>query len=224
MSSLTSPHVLPAWSPRSSASSSRALRSSPGGRSETVHPRQARRRHHRCPVHSTGVRGRVAGHDSALGLDPDAPPGSWCSHLRRSSGLTVPSFISGEVVQRGRRRWPAVRDAHGCRPDDRRPRPEPTSHSPSHGSSSYCWSRPSPPWSSRPAGCRSRLGRLGLEVVWTLIGGTLAAGSANAINCYLDRDIDSLMSRTRAARCPLIGSSPRMPSSSAWRSASPPSP
>jgi protoheme IX farnesyltransferase len=32
---------------------------------------------------------------------------------------------------------------------------------------------------------------------WTLIGGSLAAGSANAINCYLDRDIDKLMVRTR---------------------------
>ncbi len=34
-------------------------------------------------------------------------------------------------------------------------------------------------------------------VVATLIGGTLAAGSANSINCYVDRDIDSVMRRTR---------------------------
>jgi protoheme IX farnesyltransferase len=33
-------------------------------------------------------------------------------------------------------------------------------------------------------------------VVATLVGGTLAAGSANALNCYLDRDIDALMRRT----------------------------
>jgi protoheme IX farnesyltransferase len=38
--------------------------------------------------------------------------------------------------------------------------------------------------------------------VWTLIGGTLAAGSANAINCYLDRDIDELMTRTRRRPLP----------------------
>ena len=38
--------------------------------------------------------------------------------------------------------------------------------------------------------------------VWTLIGGTLAAGSANAINCYLDRDIDELMVRTRRRPLP----------------------
>ena len=38
--------------------------------------------------------------------------------------------------------------------------------------------------------------------VWTLIGGTLAAGSANAINCYLDRDIDLLMVRTRRRPLP----------------------
>jgi len=30
----------------------------------------------------------------------------------------------------------------------------------------------------------------------TMLGGTLAAGSANALNCYLDRDIDELMRRT----------------------------
>lgn len=33
-------------------------------------------------------------------------------------------------------------------------------------------------------------------VVATLIGGTLAAGSANALNCFVDRDIDALMRRT----------------------------
>jgi protoheme IX farnesyltransferase len=32
----------------------------------------------------------------------------------------------------------------------------------------------------------------------TLVGGALAAGSANALNCYLDRDIDALMHRTSA--------------------------
>jgi protoheme IX farnesyltransferase len=33
-------------------------------------------------------------------------------------------------------------------------------------------------------------------VAWTLIGGTLAAGGANAINMVIDRDIDALMTRT----------------------------
>jgi protoheme IX farnesyltransferase len=45
-------------------------------------------------------------------------------------------------------------------------------------------------------------GDWGRLVVWTLIGGTLAAGSANAINCYLDRDIDGLMNRTRRRPLP----------------------
>jgi protoheme IX farnesyltransferase len=40
----------------------------------------------------------------------------------------------------------------------------------------------------------------GLPAWWvvavTMIGGTLAAGSANALNCYVDRDIDALMRRT----------------------------
>jgi heme o synthase len=34
-------------------------------------------------------------------------------------------------------------------------------------------------------------------VLVTLLGGTLAAGGANAINMYIDRDIDALMERTR---------------------------
>jgi heme o synthase len=36
-----------------------------------------------------------------------------------------------------------------------------------------------------------------LLVLVTLLGGTLAAGGANAINMYVDRDIDALMERTR---------------------------
>ena len=34
-------------------------------------------------------------------------------------------------------------------------------------------------------------------------GGTLAAGGANAINCYLDRDIDEIMHRTQGRPLPL---------------------
>jgi protoheme IX farnesyltransferase len=34
-------------------------------------------------------------------------------------------------------------------------------------------------------------------VIVTLIGGTLSAGSANAVNMYVDRDIDALMERTQ---------------------------
>ncbi len=33
--------------------------------------------------------------------------------------------------------------------------------------------------------------------LWTLLFGTMSAGSANAINCYIDRDIDAKMRRTR---------------------------
>ena len=33
-------------------------------------------------------------------------------------------------------------------------------------------------------------------VIATMVAGTLAAGSANALNCYIDRDIDALMRRT----------------------------
>jgi protoheme IX farnesyltransferase len=36
----------------------------------------------------------------------------------------------------------------------------------------------------------------------TLLGGALAAGSANAINCYWDRDIDQVMSRTKTRTIP----------------------
>jgi heme o synthase len=42
---------------------------------------------------------------------------------------------------------------------------------------------------------------LGLMLA-TLVGGTVAAGSANAINMYLDRDIDEIMRRTRSRPLP----------------------
>jgi protoheme IX farnesyltransferase len=47
-------------------------------------------------------------------------------------------------------------------------------------------------------------GRLpsGWLVIATLVGGTLAAASANAINMYLDRDIDAVMRRTRQRPLP----------------------
>ncbi len=38
--------------------------------------------------------------------------------------------------------------------------------------------------------------------LFTMLGGALAAGGANAINCYMDRDIDGLMSRTRRRPLP----------------------
>ena len=45
-----------------------------------------------------------------------------------------------------------------------------------------------------------------LDAAVVVLGGTLAAGSANALNCYIDRDIDQVMRRTRgrplaATRC-----------------------
>ena len=39
-------------------------------------------------------------------------------------------------------------------------------------------------------------------VVWTVIGGTLSAGSASAYNCVYDRDIDEQMRRTRRRALP----------------------
>jgi protoheme IX farnesyltransferase len=39
-------------------------------------------------------------------------------------------------------------------------------------------------------------------VVATLVGGALSAGGANAINCYIDRDIDEIMPRTRRRPIP----------------------
>ena len=44
------------------------------------------------------------------------------------------------------------------------------------------------------------LAQRGLPSLWlvvaTLVGGALSAGSANTLNCYIDRDIDKLMHRT----------------------------
>ena len=49
---------------------------------------------------------------------------------------------------------------------------------------------------------------LGL-VVATVVGGTLSAGSANALNCVYDRDIDEQMRRTRRRALPRHVVSPR---------------
>ena len=46
-------------------------------------------------------------------------------------------------------------------------------------------------------------------VVATMVGGTLSAGSANALNCVLDRDIDERMRRTRRRPLPRHSVSPR---------------
>ncbi len=41
-----------------------------------------------------------------------------------------------------------------------------------------------------------------LLILWTMLGGFLAAGGANAINQYIDRDIDHVMPRTRKRPLP----------------------
>jgi protoheme IX farnesyltransferase len=46
-------------------------------------------------------------------------------------------------------------------------------------------------------------------ILLTLIGGALAAGGANAINCYVDRDIDGVMPRTRKRPLPTHRVTPR---------------
>lgn len=45
-------------------------------------------------------------------------------------------------------------------------------------------------------------------ICWTLLGGALAAGGAGAINMYLDRDIDAIMSRTKQRPVPANRVSP----------------
>jgi protoheme IX farnesyltransferase len=49
---------------------------------------------------------------------------------------------------------------------------------------------------------------LGLTVV-VLVGGALAAGAASALNCYIDRDIDQLMRRTKRRPLPAHSVTPR---------------
>jgi protoheme IX farnesyltransferase len=57
------------------------------------------------------------------------------------------------------------------------------------------------------------LAQRGLPSLWlialTLLGGGLAAASANTLNCYIDRDIDAVMKRT--ARRPLVAKGTKAP-------------
>src|SRR5256885_2141002 len=55
---------------------------------------------------------------------------------------------------------------------------------------------------------RGRLSPLWLTLV-VLAGGALAAGAANALNCYIDRDIDQIMRRTARRPLPAHTVSPR---------------
>ena len=53
----------------------------------------------------------------------------------------------------------------------------------------------------------------GIPSLWlvavVLVGGSLAAGAANALNCYIDRDIDQVMKRTRRRPLPTHTVAPR---------------
>jgi heme o synthase len=53
----------------------------------------------------------------------------------------------------------------------------------------------------------------GMPSIWlilaTLVGGAISAGGANAINCYVDRDIDEVMTRTRKRPLPQHSVAPR---------------
>ncbi|MCA2212266.1 heme o synthase [Jidongwangia harbinensis] len=49
---------------------------------------------------------------------------------------------------------------------------------------------------------------LGLVLI-VLVGGSLAAGAASALNCYIDRDIDQLMRRTKRRPLPAHSVTPR---------------
>jgi protoheme IX farnesyltransferase len=46
-------------------------------------------------------------------------------------------------------------------------------------------------------------------VFWVFLGGYLMAGGANAVNMYIDRDIDDVMARTRLRPIPSGRMSPR---------------
>lgn len=47
-------------------------------------------------------------------------------------------------------------------------------------------------------------------VLLTLVGGYLAAGGARTLNCYLDRDVDARMERTRGRTLPMQRVEPRL--------------
>jgi protoheme IX farnesyltransferase len=53
----------------------------------------------------------------------------------------------------------------------------------------------------------------GLPPLWpviaTIVGGMLSAGGANVLNCYIDRDIDAKMRRTRRRPLPMVQVTPK---------------
>ena len=188
--------------------SSPSSRSSPGGPSATTRRivRLARRRGR--PVRDPGRRRRAAGADPAC---------AWTQTLHLALGAVIWALLAGldrhELLhgpgrRGGRRGRPGARQATPTAADGA-PRPR--------GDTVRAYialTKPRiielllvttvPGDGPRDArGARASTGATGAWLVfWTLVGGTLAAGSANAINCYLDRDIDELMARTRRRPLP----------------------
>ena len=204
---MTSAHVLHRWVAAIVGLIVVASRSSPGGPSAT-HPTLVRLAVGAAVLFPIQVaRRRAAGPDRARRLDADAAPRARRGHLgaagrpRRRRATTRPASApapAGSLAQggarRGRRRGPRTRR--------HRPRLRRADQAADHRAAArHDGARR---WSSRRARCPGiQLARLGAgSCVWTLVGGTLAAGSANAINCYLDRDIDVLMTRTRRRPLP----------------------
>ena len=165
-------------------------------------------------IRGPGDRRRAADRDAARAVDADTPRRARRAVLGRRCRAGRRRVLRGPDRAAGRRGASGRRATRRAEP---RPSPPPTArHVPASATRSARTSRLTKPRiielllvTTVPAMVLATREVPGMPMAdwawltfWTLLCGTLAAGSANAINQYLERDIDAHMARTRRRPLP----------------------